>query len=214
MKPFICPEKNKSPCTLQYACGHLGPNIVKSCKDRKMKQQHIHKKISLRQYFQLSIYQLIISDWTENWNGLKTGVSVGPVLEYIELLSQTGPDSRLVLKWTKTGSDIWLDSGPGTGFDLVLPECRCVYGGVCPILSPIRGFLLLMTSRWMRRLWYLLFLNKHTHTPMMISCSVNWFSVLWLLWFIWCCSTGKFCFTQTTHNQRFLPEHRSINKPY
>lgn len=43
---------------------------------------------------------------------------------------------------------------------LFLPECRCVYGGVCPMLSPIRGFLLLMTSRWIRRLWYLLFLKR------------------------------------------------------
>lgn len=42
---------------------------------------------------------------------------------------------------------------------MLLPECRCVYGGVCPMLSPIRGFLLLMTSLWIRRLWYLLFLK-------------------------------------------------------
>lgn len=42
------------------------------------------------------------------------------------------------------------------------PEWRCVYGGVCPILSPIRGFLLLITSLWMRRLWYRLFLRRWT----------------------------------------------------
>lgn len=47
---------------------------------------------------------------------------------------------------------------------MLLPECRCVYGGVCPMLSPIRGFLLLMTSLWMRRLWYLLFLKVKTVT--------------------------------------------------
>ena len=52
-----------------------------------------------------------------------------------------------------------------------LPECRCVYGGVCPMLSPIRGFLVLMTSLWIRRLWYLLFLRRRTTNRRLLKTS-------------------------------------------